>query len=301
MIDLHQLRADHPLHEIAAAHMRLQRAGREWKGCCPFHADRTPSFTIFDGGDRFYCFGCGASGDVLDFVQRLHGVVLLEAARMLGAGDPPAVALPPLPPAAETDRSAEARAIWESALAAPNTPAEAYLRTRGIKVPPPSDIRFARLSVGSLGPMPCLVAAVREMAGEVIGIQRIFLQPDGKGKAAMRKPKLSLGRITGGAIRLDCVKPGDVLTVCEGPEDALSIRQMFGVPVWASAGASNMPAMRFPSHIRRVAIAADNDEAGERAARAAAKAFTLNGLTCRVIRPAAGFKDFNDELMKGAR
>ena len=301
MIDLHQLRTDNPLPQIAGAHMSLKRAGREWKACCPFHADRTPSFTIYDGGERFYCFGCGASGDVLDFVQRLHEVALVEAARMLGAGDLPTVQIPALHPAAAPDRSAEAKAIWESALAARETPAEAYLRARGIMVPPPSDIRFARLSVGRSEPMPCLVAAVRDVAGEVTGIQRIFLRADGKGKADMLEPKLSLGRIAGGAIRFGRVKPGEVLTVCEGPEDALSVRQMFGVPVWAAAGASNLPAMQFPPHIRRVAIAADNDEAGRRAAQAAARAFTLRGLVCRIIRPAADCKDFNDELMKGAR
>ena len=301
MMDLHQLRADNPLSAVAGAHMRLHRAGREWKGCCPFHSDRTPSFTIFAGGDRFHCFGCGASGDVLDFVQRLHGVELVEAARMLGAGDLPCVPLPALPPAGTTDRSDEARAIWEAALDAPQTPAEAYLRSRGITDPPPPDIRFARLPVGRVEPLPCMVVAVRDVAGEVTGIQRIFLRPDGRGKADMPKPKLSLGRIAGGAMRFGRVKPGEVLTVCEGPEDALSIRQMFGLSVWAAAGAANLPAMRFPRHVRRVAIAADNDEAGERAAKEAVRAFTLQGLICRIIRPAAGFKDFNDELMKGAR
>jgi DNA primase len=300
MIDLHQLRADNPLPSVVGAHMRLQRAGREWKGCCPFHSDRTPSFTIYDGGERFHCFGCGASGDVLDFVQRLHGVELVEAARMLGAGDLPTVALPALPPADEADRRDEARAIWEAALAAPETPAEAYLRARGITDALPSDIRFAHLAVGRSDPMPCLVAAVRDVAGEVAGIQRIFLRPDGRGKADMPKPKLSLGRIKGGAMRFGPVKPDELLTVCEGPEDALSLRQMFGLPVWAAAGASNLPHMQFPRQVRRVAIAADNDEAGERAAQQAARAFTLRGLTCRIIRPAAGFKDFNDEL-KGTR
>jgi DNA primase len=60
-------------------------------GCCPFHDDPTPSFTIYDGGQRFHCFGCEASGDVLDLVQRIAGVGLVEAARMLGAGEGPAV------------------------------------------------------------------------------------------------------------------------------------------------------------------------------------------------------------------
>ena len=82
MIDTQAIRTSNPLPSIVAARVKLQRAGNEWKGCCPFHADRSPSFTIFAGGDRFHCFGCGASGDVLDFVQRAYGVSLPEAARM---------------------------------------------------------------------------------------------------------------------------------------------------------------------------------------------------------------------------
>lgn len=94
MIDLHALRRDNPLTEVAACVVALRPAGKEWVACCPFHADRSPSFTIFDGGQRFHCFGCGASGDVLDFVQRAYAVSLPEAARLLGAGDVPTVALP---------------------------------------------------------------------------------------------------------------------------------------------------------------------------------------------------------------
>ena len=73
-LDFDTIRTEHPLPEVAGAVLKLQRAGNEWKACCPFHADRTPSFTIYSRGQRFCCFGCGAQGDVLDFIQRLHGV-----------------------------------------------------------------------------------------------------------------------------------------------------------------------------------------------------------------------------------
>ncbi len=67
-LDIAAIVAGHPLPSIVGASLKLQRAGKEWKACCPFHADRSPSFTIFDGGVRFHCFGCGASGDVLDYL-----------------------------------------------------------------------------------------------------------------------------------------------------------------------------------------------------------------------------------------
>lgn len=301
MMDMDAIRAANPLSCVAGAQVRLRRAGSEWKGCCPFHSDKTPSFTIFDGGERFHCFGCGASGDVLDYVQRLHDVSLPEAARMLGAGEMPRLRLPPGPPADKRGRSDEARAIWEGATGAAESLAETYLRARGILLPPPSCIRFSWLSVGRSLPMPCLVAGVRNVLGQMAGIQRIFLKPDGSGKADILKPKLSLGRIAGGAIRFGIAIPGEVLTVCEGPEDGLSLVQMFGRPVWASAGASFLPLMQFPEGIRHIVIAADNDTAGRSAAAEAACAFARRGLEVRVIRPQPGFKDFNDELMKGAR
>src|SRR5665213_4123092 len=102
LLDLDALRSSHPLPAIVGASIKLHRAGNEWKACCPFHADRSPSFTIFDGGVRFHCFGCGAGGDVLDYVQRLHNVNLPEAAAMLQGERLPVVDHRPLPP--EPDR-----------------------------------------------------------------------------------------------------------------------------------------------------------------------------------------------------
>jgi len=300
MIDIHAIRAANPLPTVAGAQVRLQRAGNEWKGCCPFHADRSPSFTIYSGGERFQCFGCGASGDVLDFVQRAYGLNMPEAARMLGAGDIPQLAMPTLAPAGKSDRTPEAQAIWERAIPAAGTLAEAYLGFRGISPPFPPDIRFSWLPCGSSSPLPCLVAAVRDVAGNVTGIQRIYLRSDGRGKAELRKAKLSLGLVAGGAIRLGELDASGNVAVCEGPEDGLSLLEMLGGPVWVAAGASFLPLMQFPVEVRSVVIGADNDAAGEGAAQKAAHAFAGRGLTVRIIRPLAGFKDFNDEL-RGAQ
>lgn len=59
---LEALRQANPLPAIAARLVPLKRSGAEWTACCPFHRDRSPSFTIYDGGRRFKCFGCGAGG-----------------------------------------------------------------------------------------------------------------------------------------------------------------------------------------------------------------------------------------------
>lgn len=305
MADLDMIRRDNPLPEIAGKLVALRPAGREWMGCCPFHADRSPSFTIFDGGRRFHCFGCGASGDVLDFVQRAYGVALPEAARMLGAGDVPRLAVA----ANRESRSAglitdenraAARAIWQRATPAAGTLAGAYLHFRGIDPPYPPEIRFLRLPCDNQRPLPCVVLAVRDLAGDVTGIQRIWLRDDGHGKAPVPKPKRSLGTVKGGAIRLGDLDGTGCLTVCEGPEDGLSLREMLGGPVWVAAGASFLPAMQFPPEVRSVVIGADNDPAGRTAAEAAARAYADRGLCVRIIRPLEWAKDFNEEL-KGAK
>jgi DNA primase len=300
MIDIHAIRAANPLPTIAGAQVQLKRAGNEWKGCCPFHADRSPSFTIYSGGQRFQCFGCGASGDVLDYVARLYGLGMVEAAKVLCAGDLPKVELPSLPPADHTSRTSEALAIWERAIPAAGTPAQAYLEGRGINPPFPPDLRFSRLPYGNSSPLPCLVAAVREVGGTITGLQRIYLRGDGSGKADLPKAKLSLGKLAGGAIRLGHLDASGEVIVCEGPEDGLSLLEVMGGPVWVAAGASMLPAMQFPPEVRSVVIGADNDDAGAMAADKAAKAFTSRGLSVRIIRPLSGFKDFNDEL-RGAR
>lgn len=69
---------------------KLDRNGDEWEACCPFHAEDTASFTVFHGHDgvqRFHCFGCGAKGDVLDFVREVKGCSLPEAIRIIDGDD----------------------------------------------------------------------------------------------------------------------------------------------------------------------------------------------------------------------
>ena len=66
--------------------MRLRGRGRVRQGVCPFHDEAEGSFTVYGDSERFYCFGCGAGGDVLDFVRRVENLSLPEAiARLDGS------------------------------------------------------------------------------------------------------------------------------------------------------------------------------------------------------------------------
>lgn len=70
-----------PLHDLASRWVELRPRGRNYYGICPFHAEKTPSLSVVD--NRFHCFGCGADGDALDFIQRIQNMTLAEAARWL--------------------------------------------------------------------------------------------------------------------------------------------------------------------------------------------------------------------------
>ncbi|HOV50217.1 MAG TPA: DNA primase [Candidatus Cryosericum sp.] len=65
--------------DVIGHYVKLHRQGRNYVGLCPFHHEKTPSFTVSPDKNLFYCFGCKASGDMLTFVRRIHNVSLPEA------------------------------------------------------------------------------------------------------------------------------------------------------------------------------------------------------------------------------
>ncbi|MBL0930176.1 MAG: DNA primase [Alphaproteobacteria bacterium] len=72
-----------PLSRIAARKVKLQKSGNEWKGCCPFHNENTPSFYVNDEKAFGHCFGCGAHVDIISFVQRIDHLEFREACEKL--------------------------------------------------------------------------------------------------------------------------------------------------------------------------------------------------------------------------
>ena len=70
---------------VIGRHVDLQKSGRTWKGCCPFHGERTPSFHVYPEDKHFKCYGCGEYGDVFKFLQKLEGKEFPEVVRSLAA------------------------------------------------------------------------------------------------------------------------------------------------------------------------------------------------------------------------
>jgi DNA primase len=306
MVD--EVRHRHRLSDVIGSRTKLVKAGKEVVGLCPFHSERSASFRVNDAKGLYHCFGCAANGDAIRFIMAMDGLSFMDAVRVLAGSDLPVFDDAARVRAAEEDAAdrakavADARYVWSRCVPVQGTPAEAYARFRGIASDLPDSIRFGVVpgwrdrETGEWGPIfPALVGACVDAGGELVAIQRIFIEPKGQGKARMKKPKKSLGRIKGAALRLG--PPAEEVIVCEGPEDGLTLMQgLPGASVWVALGTALMATMEFPPEVRTVTLAGDNNEAGRDAVRRAAEALTLRGLHVKAMYPAPEFRDWNDEL-----
>ena len=137
---LDEIRSRADILEIVGQVVKLKRTGENWKGLCPFHTEKTPSFTVNPKRNIYHCFGCGAGGDAFSFLMRQERVAFPEAVRTLA--DRAGVALPDAGQRApEVDGKLEAlrramalaaefytRSLWEPGGEKPR----AYLEQRGV-------------------------------------------------------------------------------------------------------------------------------------------------------------------------
>ena len=71
------------IDQVVSSYVNLKRAGSNFNGSCPFHSEKTPSFTVFPSTQSFYCFGCGAGGDAITFIMRMENLDYISAVRLL--------------------------------------------------------------------------------------------------------------------------------------------------------------------------------------------------------------------------
>ncbi len=137
-----EVRSRADIIEIIGSHVRLRRAGRNFVGLCPFHNEKTPSFSVNAERGFFHCFGCGVGGSVFDFIMRVEGLTFGEALRSLakkygvtlpehdvsgpGAGEREAMLK-----ASEVAAEFFAHVLWNTTDGAM---ARDYLKSRGISV-----------------------------------------------------------------------------------------------------------------------------------------------------------------------
>ena len=290
--------------EVVSAYVPLRRSGRNAVGLCPFHADSTPSFTVSEECGLFYCFGCGAGGDVIAFLMKYHACDFRSARRHLRrvtdkgiGGDQKRPSVPAAPE--ESVRIRLARHLWDIGRIAGDSVVQSYLRTRGITTPAPQSIRLLSLAWHSeaRANFPTMIGAVQDVTGRITGVHRTFLAVDGSGKAAVTPTKKMLGPCVGGAVRL--AKIGSTLAITEGIETGLSVLQATGTPTWAALSASGLAALRLPPAADTVVVFADHDPAGIAAAEAAMTRWHAEGRRVRLALPPKPGTDFNDLLRGG--
>ncbi|HEX8582204.1 MAG TPA: CHC2 zinc finger domain-containing protein, partial [Acidimicrobiales bacterium] len=138
--DVERVRAASNLVDVAGQYVALRRVGRQWVGVCPFHAEKTPSFSVNGEEGVYYCFGCQARGDTITFVREIEHLDFVGAVELLAAKS--GITLRYTDRAQGEGRKRRARLVealatavdWyhERLLASPDAaPARSYLRSRG--------------------------------------------------------------------------------------------------------------------------------------------------------------------------
>lgn len=243
---------------------------------CPFHGGKD-GFRLFDDAEDTgggICNTCGSFPDGFALLMEANGWDFPKALREVHAwrsqqgddcGDEQDSALPAVDPDAERHLAA----IEQGARPDDGTIAT-YFKTRGLSGTVPeslllhSELDFFDHSK-RIGAFPTLLAPFIHPRGQTVAFQRIYLAPDGNGKAPVQEPKrytkaLWKGATSGAAIQLYPAQ--DTLIVAEGVETSIALNEATGHAVWAAGSATGMGNMVPPEKVRHIIIAADNDANG---------------------------------------
>lgn len=248
----------------------------------------------------------GIGGDALDLVRHLRRCSTAEALawarEYLGKPEqhraPERRPAAPAPRPVEPDSADAARRLWMAAQRAAGTPAEAYLASRGLSLPPDAPLRFHPACRRGAEALPAMISLMTDpISAEPCGVHRTFLRSDGSGKAD-GSAKMMLGRA--GIIRLT---PDDEVTlglgIAEGIETCLAIAQRAGwSPVWACGSAGMIAKFPTLAGIETLTIFPDLDDkgAGIAAARQCAERWQTDGKEVAIAKPPHG-RDWHDALI----
>ena len=137
---IEEVRTTADIVDVAGDYVRLKKSGSRFKGLCPFHDEKTPSFSIDPDQNLFYCFGCQKGGDIFTFLQEIEGLSFLESVRLLAERN----GIPLPEDDTDPEEASEVEAIYHALRFAGRffyrqltqtnrgTPALNYLRGRGL-------------------------------------------------------------------------------------------------------------------------------------------------------------------------
>jgi len=248
----------------------------------------------------------GDHGDLLDVIRESRGLVdfhdvVDEARRFLCLPRPEPDAEPrqriPTVPAGSSESARRLFAMSQPIL---GTVVEAYLRGRGITaLHGAGNLRFhprCYYRPDQYAPTetwPAMIAAVSDLAGQITGAHRTWLDPSGRGKAPVDTPRRAMGHLLGHAVRFDVAH--DVMAAGEGIETMLSLRCVLpNMPMAAALSAAHLAAILFPAPLRRLYIVRDDDPAGDSAMASLIDRAHETGIEAISLSPT--LEDFNEDL-----
>lgn len=313
---LDTLRERTNLPSLIGMAVKLKRSGNAFTGLCPFHAEHNPSFAVYRTG--YHCFGCGAHGDAIAWIQHCANCSFQEAVNTLADqcgielpfprsdvfdlpdfAPPPEVAVGIVADVDAMQRNQDlAQKLWSDAVPMAGTAAEAYLASRCIWLTRESSrLRYHGACPRGSERLPAMLGLmVNPISLEPCGIHRTYLRPDGSGKADGQS-KMMLGRA--GVIRFENDDdPGEALGIAEGIETALAVQQhRCNIPMLACASAGGIETLPIRPEVRLLRIFADNDEnnRGLDAARTCGRRWNEGGADVRISLPRF-HKDWNDVI-----
>ena len=85
MENLADIKHSHNIVDVISQYLTLKKSGKDYFACCPFHSEKSPSFTVDEKKQFYHCFGCGAHGDVIKFLTEYSGLDFVDACKSLGA------------------------------------------------------------------------------------------------------------------------------------------------------------------------------------------------------------------------
>ena len=80
---LQELKLKTDINDVVSTYVTLKKRGNTYVGLCPFHNEKTPSFTVYPATQSFYCFGCGAGGDAVTFIKKIENLDYIDAVKLL--------------------------------------------------------------------------------------------------------------------------------------------------------------------------------------------------------------------------
>jgi hypothetical protein len=252
----------------------------------------------------------GEHGDLLDLIAMNQGLSRLrdtldEARRFLALPREDKAPLREGPLHAAPGSVLAARRLFSISRPLPGTPAETYLRNRGLidlrgcaalRFHPDCYYRPIPADRGDApSAAPALICAVTELGGRQTGVQRTWLNPWTFDKAQVASPRRAMGELLGHGVRIGSVD--DVVAAGEGVETLLSLRQAAPrLPLIAALSAAHLAALRLSPGLRRLYLARDNDPAGDQAVMRLSERAGGAGVEVIVLDPVFG--DFNDDLRR---